>query len=64
MPSPAGHCPAGLLTQRAEWFHTFSPTNKKPRGKAVSQFDLNKAGKVIRGVHEAGVKYLRRLFGG
>jgi hypothetical protein len=37
--------------------------NKKPRGKAVSQFDLNKAVKVIRGVHEAGSENLQRLFG-
>jgi hypothetical protein len=37
--------------------------NKKPGGKVVSLFDLNKAAKVIRGVHEVGFENLRRLFG-
>lgn len=55
--------PAGLLTRRAEWFHTSSPASKKSRGSAVSQFDPTKAVKVIRGVHEAGFEYLRPLFG-
>jgi hypothetical protein len=41
----------------------FLTGQQEARGKAVSQFDLNKAAKAIRGVHEAGFENLQRLFG-